>query len=68
MTLFDVVFTKLVFSSGNYFGILNFILLYCYFVYLTRINFFVVVFFLAFLHVLYVSHKLNLLMLSSRLS
>ena len=30
--------------------------------------FVVVVFFLAFLHVLYVSHKLNLLMLSSRLS
>jgi len=35
---------------------------------LTHTNFFVVVFFLAFLHVLYVSHKLNLLMLSSRLS
>jgi len=30
--------------------------------------FVVVVFFLAFLHVLYVSHKLNLLMLSSGLS
>jgi len=30
--------------------------------------FVVVVFFLAFLYVLYVSHKLNLLMLSSRLS
>ena len=32
------------------------------------IDFFIVVFFLEFLHVLYVSHKLNLLMLSSRLS
>jgi len=32
------------------------------------LTFFVVVFFLSFLHVLYISHKLNLLMLSSRLS
>ena len=37
-------------------------------VYLTHIDFFYCGFLLAFLHVLYVSHKINLLMLSSRLS
>jgi len=35
---------------------------------LTHIDFFYCGFLVAFLHVLYVSHKLNLLMLSSRLS